>query len=135
MAPISIDRTPKPKHGRESASGSRHFVDLGAARLLPADEAGDCFVGDGDIGPYRPNRMTDKVAGVSRQIAFNRMTRNQCRIRQGKQHSASLRPTEYRNKGGNGCPIVSDYRAPPIEWDEMVSPVLGCEFLVRRNHP
>jgi hypothetical protein len=79
--------------------------------------------------------MTDKVAGVSRQIAFNRMTRNQCRIRHGKQHSASLGPTEYRNKGGDGYAIVSDYRAPPIERDEMVSPVLGCEFLVRRNHP
>ena len=107
----------------------------GAKRLLPADEGHDCVVGDGYIGAYRPNRMTDKVAGVSRQIAFNRMTRNQRRIRQHKQRGASLRPTEYRNKGSDGCPVVSDDRTPPIEWDEMVSPVLGREFLVRRNHP
>ena len=57
------------------------------------DEAHDCVVGDGDIGSYGPNRMTDNVTGGSRQIAFYDMARNYYRIRQSKQCSASLRST------------------------------------------
>jgi hypothetical protein len=103
-------------------------------RLLPADEAHYRVVGDRDIGSHGPNRMMDNVTDVSRQIAFNDMARRNCRIRQSKQCSASLRSAKYRCNDSGGDQIVTGDSTPTVDWVEVVSPVLSCEFLVGRNH-
>src|SRR3981189_605986 len=50
-------------------------------RLLPADEAHDCVVGDGDIGPHDPDRMTGGDTRLLKKIAFNDMPGSDSHLR------------------------------------------------------
>ena len=49
--------------------------------MTSADEARDRFVGDGDIGPYDPDRMTGGDTRLLNKVAFNDMPGSDSHLR------------------------------------------------------
>jgi len=90
---------------------------------------------DGEICPHGPDRMTGQVTQGPRQIAFNEMPQPQDRRPRTSQRSASPSSTQQHRNCTHDRQIVTDDRAPAIEWIEVLSPMFSCELVVRRNHP